>query len=80
MRRTIHAALLGGCIVLLAACGEKPQAAGTKKVDAAPWEGTQSAAYADKAWKPGDQASWETQIRTRAQGQDEYRRMAPGHR
>lgn len=80
MKRTTTAAVLSAAALLLAACGDKPQTAGTKKADAAPWEGAQSAAYTDKGWKAGDQASWESQIRNRAQGQNEYMRTAPGQK
>ncbi len=33
--------------------------------------------YAAPGWKGGDQASWEEQMRKRAQGQNEYTRTAP---
>ena len=68
-RILIAAALAAG----LAACGEKPQTAGTKKSDAKAWGGAQNA-YVAEGWKAGDQASWETQLRTRAQSQNEYTR------
>lgn len=57
----------------LAACGEKPQTAATKKSDGKPWEAAQNE-FVTGSWKPGDQASWETQMKTRAQGQNEYAR------
>ncbi len=79
MKRTLTAAALSATALLLAACGDKPQNAGTKKADAAPWEGA-AAAYTDKGWKAGDQASWESQIRNRAQSQNEYARTAPGQK
>ncbi len=79
MKRTLTAAVLSATALLLAACGDKPQTAGTKKADAAPWEGA-TAAYTDKGWKAGDQASWESQIRNRAQSQNEYARTAPGQK
>lgn len=76
-------ALLGAA-ALLAACGEKPQtnAQGVKH-DAAPWSGTSNGtpkegggtAFTAQGWKPGDKASWEAQLKTRAQnGQNEYNR------
>ncbi len=79
MTRTTTAAALAAFSLMLAACGDKPQTASTKKADAAPWAGAQ-AAYNDKNWKPGDQASWEAQMRTRAQAQNEYMRTAPGQK
>ena len=60
--------------VLLSACGEKPQTAGTKKSDAKPWEGAPGSAYMAAGWKAGDQAAWEAQLKTRSQGQNEYSR------
>lgn len=73
-------ALLVASAVALAACGEKPQTAGqpgARKADAKAWEGAQNGAYTASGWKAGDQASWETQLKTRAQqGQNEYSRSA----
>ncbi len=64
-------------LVALSACGEKPQTLAeskAKKADAQAWEGAQ-AAYTAPGWKAGDKASWETQLKTRAQqGQNEYNR------
>jgi hypothetical protein len=59
---------------LLAACGEKPQTATTRKLDVAPAQGAQFTAYNAAGWKPGDATSWETQIKKRADGQNEYTR------
>ena len=73
--RVLGAAALA---LALAACGEKPQTAqaAAKKSDAKAWEGAQNA-YTAQGWKAGDQASWEAQMRTRAQAQNEYVRAAP---
>ncbi len=60
----------------LSACGEKPQTAATKKSEGKPWEGVQKSHMA-QGWKPGDQASWESQLRVRAQAQNEYVRNPP---
>jgi hypothetical protein len=59
----------------LSACGERPQTAATRKADGIPWEGAQKSHVA-QGWKPGDQASWEAQMRVRAQGQNDYSRAA----
>ena len=81
IRGTLALALMGlvGLVGLgVGGCGEKAQTAGTsaKKVDAKAWEGTPGA-YNASGWKVGDQASWEAQIKTRAQqGQNEYNRSA----
>jgi len=64
---------LAAAALLLTACGEKLQTAGTKKLDAKPWEGGQIG-YAVAGWKAGDQASWEQQLKARSQGQNEYSR------
>jgi hypothetical protein len=55
----------------LAACGEKPQTAATRKPDTKVWQGADNA-FAASGWKSGDQTSWEEQMRIRAQAQDEY--------
>ena len=59
--------------LLLSACAEKPQTAATKKLDAMPWDGSQTV-FAASGWKAGDRASWEEQLKTRSQGQNEYSR------
>ena len=57
------------------ACGEKAQTATpAKKADAKPWDLAKSNSLAAD-WKGGDQAAWEAQMRTRAQGQNEYVRI-----
>ena len=47
--------------------------AGKKKPDAKAWEAN-SSPYVATGYKPGDQAAWEQQLRTRAQAQNEYAR------
>ena len=63
----------------LAACGEKPQTAGTRKADVDPSQGAAAGAdpaYTAAGWKAGDATSWETQLKARAQnGQNEYSRI-----
>jgi hypothetical protein len=62
-------------LVLAAACSEKPQTAGGVKGDSAPYTGT-GKGYAEKNWKQGDKASWESSLKTRAQnGQNDYARV-----
>lgn len=58
----------------LAACGEKVQTAEGRRSDAKPWQGA-DAAYVANGWKAGDKASWEEQMRKRAQTQNEYARV-----
>lgn len=63
-------------VIALCACGEKMQGHTGHKPDAPPWSGAQ-AVYDAPGWKVGDQASWESQIRHRNQGQNEYARIQP---
>ena len=67
-----------GVATLLAGCGERTQTAQApvKKSDGKAWDTTQTP-YVAPGWKPGDQASWESQMRERVQGQNEYSRSAP---
>lgn len=67
--------------ILLSGCGERSQVVAYKngkyqgKTDAKPWEnGPGAALYTTSKWTGGDQASWETALRTRSQGQNEYSR------
>ncbi len=62
--------------LLLAACTEKPQTAGTRSADTPAWNGAQPA-FDAPGWKPGDKASWEEQIKQRNRNQNEYVRLAP---
>jgi hypothetical protein len=76
MTRTMLGAATIGMLLLLGACGEKPQIATTRKPDTRPWESTQSA-YDAAGFKPGDAAAWEQQTRQRVQNQNEYSRVPP---
>ena len=61
-----------GAALGLAACGDSSTGVkAAKKVDGKSWEGA-GPAYAASGWKVGDKASWEEQIRTRAQNQNDY--------
>jgi hypothetical protein len=68
-RLTIMALLLAS----VAACGEKDQSLATtvRRDDQKSFEG-QKTAYTAKNYEPGDKVRWETQLRTRAQAQNEY--------
>lgn len=62
------------CAVLaLSACGERDQtlAANRHKSPDQPWKGADNN-FVAKNWTPGDKAGWETQLRNRAQTQNEY--------
>jgi hypothetical protein len=64
-----------GAAVALAACGDKPQE--LRKTDSKAWDAAQNP-YVDPNWKAGDRASWEEQMRQRAQAQNEYVRASAG--
>ncbi len=66
--------LLAG-VFLLSACMEKPQVANARKADVSPSAGA-APAFTAPGWKQGDAASWEQQIKSRAQGQNEYQRAS----
>jgi hypothetical protein len=75
MTRFIPLALCASALFTLSACGEKPQSLGGAKQDSAAYTGT-GKAYVDPSWKAGDKASWESQLRTRAQnGQNDYTKV-----
>ncbi len=66
---SIGATMVG--LMALTGCGEKPQGMGGVKSDTAPYQGT-GMAYALPGWKAGDKTSWEQQLKTRAQAQDDH--------
>ena len=65
----IGATMVG--LMALTGCGEKPQGMGGVKSDTAPYQGT-GMAYTLPGWKAGDKTSWEQQLKTRAQAQDDH--------
>jgi hypothetical protein len=73
MTRAIALIAVTALVLSQAACGEKEQTAATRKPDTKVWSGTDNA-FAATGWKAGDQASWEEQMRSRAQEQNEYTR------
>jgi hypothetical protein len=75
----VVAALVAG--VGLSACGEREQVIVYKqgkyqgKPDTKPWENDSGAnPYPGSTWSKGDKASWESAVRTRNLGQNEYTR------
>ena len=60
-------------VVLLSACGQKPQdMGGAVRQDTAAFNGTQTP-YVASGWKQGDKTSWEQHLRVRTQNsQNEY--------
>ena len=73
--RPALALLAAGVALSLAGC-EKSQAdaARLKKSDAKASQGADKA-YTAQGWTPGDDASWQAQIRARTEGQNEYTRV-----
>ncbi len=59
----------------LAGCAEKPQTHVERKSDDKAAAGAQNN-FVSPGWKPGDEASWEQQMKNRAQGQNEYARAS----
>ncbi len=58
-------------LLALAGCSEKPQDLGANKSDVPAFQGTGSN-FTAPGWKPGDKTSWEQQLKTRGQGQNDY--------
>jgi hypothetical protein len=72
MKKTIFAVMM---VAGLTACGDKPQSLASSKTDSAAYTGT-GMPYVLHDWKPGDKASWESQLKARNQyGQNDYTRM-----
>ena len=74
MRSTMILALTA---VAAAGCGDKVQEVGSspvRKLDTQAWQAT-AGAYTAAGWTTGDKASWEAQMRTRAQTQNESVRI-----
>jgi hypothetical protein len=66
--------VVAATLVVLAACGERVQtlpAGGAKKADRPPWQTTDNG-YVAPGWTPGNEASWDAQIKKRAQAQNDY--------
>ncbi len=80
MKTALPAGVLAACVGLfsvfgLAGCTEKPQTASTRKADVQAFQGTADG-HTAAGWKAGDEASWEAQMKNRAQGQNEYSRAS----
>lgn len=58
------------------ACSEKPQAATHRKADGHAFEGSVNTEFTAPGWKPGDATSWDLQMKTRSQNQNEYSRTS----
>ncbi len=74
MRQALWVSAVLAAVFGLSACSDSSSGAkAAKKVDGKSWEGAGSA-YAASGWKPGDKATWEEQLRARAQSQNDYSR------
>jgi hypothetical protein len=75
MRNTLMTLGLVAAAAVLSACGEKPQEMGGTRSDQSPYAGVGQSQYQQPGWKVGDKASWEQQLKSRAQyGMNEYSR------
>lgn len=74
MTSRIVCLVLGASSLALVACGEKDQsqAKASKKSELSAWAGSQTEAFNAPGYKGGDQTQWQSQLRTRAQSQNEY--------
>ncbi|MFM9879032.1 MAG: hypothetical protein ACKVOO_01300 [Burkholderiaceae bacterium] len=60
-------------LLLLSACGDKPQELGVNKSDGSAYQGVGASKFASPGWKAGDKNAWEQHLKVRAQsGQNEY--------
>jgi hypothetical protein len=71
MKRLLLICAAVAVVSQLAACGEKPQTATTRRVDEKVWQSSDST-FTAAGYKPGDKAAWDDQERTRAESQNEY--------
>lgn len=73
MRTVLLVAL---AVLALAACGEREQTASGIKTDTPAYQGTNHAVFTAPGWKPGDRASWESELKVRAtMGQNDYAKV-----
>jgi hypothetical protein len=80
MRKLLVVLAAAGVALGLAACGEREQVVVYKqgkyqgKPDGRPWD-NEPLAYGSAKWTKGDRASWETEIKTRNDSQNENKRI-----
>jgi len=64
-------------LVALSACGEKSQDMSGTRSDTGPYAGVGKSQYQQPGWPVGDKASWEQQLKSRAQyGMNDYTRVS----
>ncbi|MEO8080262.1 MAG: hypothetical protein ABI641_07005 [Caldimonas sp.] len=74
MRPALWLAPCAALAVLVSACGEKVQTvpmAGARKVDEKSWVSNNNP-YVAPGWTPGNEASWDAQLRNRAHAQNDF--------
>jgi len=79
MNRAVLIAVLAafaatGCMEVEQASSGQKQGKYQGKPDGKSWE-NDPVAYGNAKWTKGDKTSWETQIKTRNDGQNEYKRI-----
>jgi hypothetical protein len=81
-RKLILAGAAVAVALALSACGEREQVIVYKqgkyqgKPDTKPWENDPGASlYTSSKWSKGDRTSWESALKTRNLGQNEYTRV-----
>ena len=60
----------------VASCEKSQSGPSAHGRDTEPWDAAQNP-FVVPGWKSGDEASWESQIRNRTAGQNEYPRISP---
>jgi hypothetical protein len=69
-------ALAAAALLVMTACGEKPQSLQGVKQHVPAFQGGSAAPFMAQGWKPGDKGSWEQHLKTRAQtGQNDYTKV-----
>lgn len=70
----MRALLISLAALALLGCSEKSQSQADARVsgDAPPHQGAANDPYVVKGWTAGNKTEWDTQMRTRAQTQNEY--------
>ncbi len=78
-RNAVLAAILAfgvsGCMEVEQVSSGQKQGRYQGKVDGKPWENDPLTVGSSSKWTKGDKLSWETQIKARNDGQNEYKRI-----
>jgi hypothetical protein len=70
----MRALLISMLVLTMFGCGEKTQSQDKARVsgDVPPYKGAANDPYVVKGWTAGNKTEWDTQMRNRAQTQNEY--------